>query len=132
MTVDQELRDYMLYTLVTLDHAKPIPFVIVFHGSPIDAAGMEAYINFDAEADKAGFLAAWPNACGGLWSYAEGGSKDDDEDIVAKLIQQLEGQYPIDRSRTFLAGVSAGTWMEFRLACDLASTITAIASEPER
>lgn len=128
MTVDGELRDSMLYAPPTLDHSRPIPLVIVFHGSPIDAAGMEDLIHFDEEADKGQFLAAWPNGCGGFWSYAEGGSKLADEDFVVKMIQQLESRYSIDQARVFLTGVSAGTWMEYRLACDLPGMITAIAS----
>jgi len=128
MTVDGQLRDYMLYTPSTLDQSKPIPLVIVFHGSPIDAAGMESYIHFNTEADKGGFLAAWPNGCYGLWSYAAGGSKTADEDFVVKLIDQLESRFSINRSRVYLAGLSSGTWMEYRLACDDAAMITAIAS----
>src|SRR5207248_1671938 len=128
MTVDGELRDYMLYMPPTLDHSRPIPLVIMFHGSPVDAAGMEDLIHFDAEADKGRFLAAWPNGCDGLWSYADGGSKIADEDFVEKMIQQLESRYSIDQARVFLAGLSAGTWVEYRLACDLAGMITAVAS----
>lgn len=128
ITVDGELRDYMLYVAPTLDRSRPIPLVIMFHGSPIDAAGMEDLIHFDAEADKGRFLAAWPNGCDGLWSYADGGSKIADEDFVQKMIKQLEARYSIDQARVFLAGLSSGTWMEYRLACDLAGMITGVAS----
>lgn len=100
----------------------------MLHGSPIDAAGMENLIHFDAEATTAGFLEASPNGCDGFWSYAEGGPKSVDEHFISKVIDQLESQYQIDKARVFIVAVSAGTWVAYRLACDLASQIAAIAS----
>jgi polyhydroxybutyrate depolymerase len=128
LTVDGKLRDYRLFRPPTLDLTRPVPLVVMLHGSPIDAAGMENIIHFDDEATTAGFLTASPNGCDGFWSYAEGGPKAVDEHFVSKVIDQLESQFQIDRARVFIVAVSAGTWVAYRLACDLASQIAAIAS----
>jgi polyhydroxybutyrate depolymerase len=128
LTVDGKLRDYRLFRPPTLDLTRPVPLVVMLHGSPIDAAGMENIIHFDDEATTAGFLSASPNACDGFWSYAEGGPKSVDEHFISKVIDQLESQFQIDQARVFIVAVSAGTWVAYRLACDLSSQIAAIAS----
>jgi polyhydroxybutyrate depolymerase len=128
LTVDGKLRDYRLFRPPTLDLTRAVPLVVILHGSPIDAAGMENIIHFDDEATTAGFLAASPNGCGGFWSYAEGGPKSVDEHFISKVIDQLESQFQIDKARVFIVAVSAGTWVAYRLACDLSSQIAAIAS----
>ncbi len=128
LTVDGRLRDYRLFQPSGLDSTKPFPLVLVLHGSPQDAAGLERIIHFDDEATTAGFLEASPNGCGGFWSYAEGGSKSVDEDFITKVINQLESRFAVDKTRVFIAAVSAGTWVAYRLGCDLSNQITAIAS----
>lgn len=128
MTVDGRIRDYRLFTPSALDTTKPIPLVVTLHGSPIDAAGFEDFIHFDSEAAEAGFLEASPNGCDGLWDYAEGRSKVADEDFIQRMLKELESQFSIDKTSVFVMGASAGSWMAYRLACDLASSITGIAS----
>lgn len=128
MTVDGKRRDYRLFQPPSLDVSKPVALVVMLHGSPSDATGFESIIQFDQEAASAGFLEASPNGCQGFWSYAEGGPKQADDDFIQKVIEQLEARFSINRSRVFLAGASAGSWVEYRLACDLADQVSAIAS----
>jgi polyhydroxybutyrate depolymerase len=128
LTVDNRLRDYRLFQPPNLDLTKPTPLVIMLHGSPADAAAMESIIHLDDEATTAGFLEASPNGCGGFWSYAEGGPKAVDENFIGRVIDQLESKFRIDKARVFIVAVSAGTWVAYRLACDLSNQIAAIAS----
>lgn len=128
LTVDGKLRDYRVFSPPGLDTTKPVPLVIMLHGAPIDAQGFENNIHFDQEASAAGFLSISPNGCAGKWSYADGGPKTADDDFIQKVMEQVEANFPIDKARVFLVGASAGTWVEYRLACDMAAQITAIAS----
>lgn len=128
ITVDGKLRGYRLFRPAALDHTKPIPLVVALHGSPGDADQWESVAHFDEEATTAGFLAAYPNGCDGYWSYTEGGSKVPDVDFISKLIDRLESEFRIDKGRVFVVGVSAGSVMTYRLACDLSNQIAAIAS----
>jgi polyhydroxybutyrate depolymerase len=89
---------------------------------------MEDAIHFDNEAAKAGFLAASPNGCSGLWSYTRGGSKVADEDFIGQMIHRLEGEFTIDKARVFVVAASAGSPVAYRLACDFSNEIAAIAS----
>jgi polyhydroxybutyrate depolymerase len=126
LTVDGKLRDYRLFRPPTLEHTKPVPLVLVLHGSPIDAAGFESVIHLDSEAAMAGFLSASPNGCNGFWDYAEGRSKVADETFISQVIRQLKTEYSI--SKIYVVAASAGSWMAYRLACDLSGEIAAIAS----
>jgi len=128
LTVDGRRRDYRLFTPPGLITAKPVPLVIVLHGAPIDAQGFENVIHFDREATAGGFFAASPNGCDGMWSYADGGPKTADDDFIQKVIEQLEANLPINKGRLYIVGASAGSWVAYRLACDIADQITAIAS----
>ena len=128
MTVDGKRRDYRLFIPPSLPPTRPVPLVVVLHGAPIDAQGFENLIHFDAVAAKAGFISASPNGCGGMWSYADGGPKEADDDFIEQTIVQLESKYPVDSKRVYLVGASAGSWLEYRLACDFADHVTAIAS----
>jgi polyhydroxybutyrate depolymerase len=125
MVVDGKLRDYRTYRPPTLTDNKPIPLIIVLHGSPIDAAGFEDVIHFQAEASTAGFIAVYPDGCHEDWDQSHGSY---DVDFVSKMLDRLESQLPIDRSRVYVTGASAGAFMAYRLACDLANRFAAVAS----
>ncbi|HEV2218182.1 MAG TPA: hypothetical protein VGV88_11480 [Candidatus Dormibacteraeota bacterium] len=126
--VDGKLRDYRLFRPSTVDYSKPVPLVVVLHGSPIDAQGMEDLVHFDDEAVAGQFMTAGPNGCNGYWSYAERGPYQADEDFIRQMISEIETTYPVDKSRVYVVGASAGSWVAYRLACDLADEIAAIVS----
>jgi polyhydroxybutyrate depolymerase len=125
MIVDGKYRDYRLYRPPTLDATKPVPLVVVLHGMPIDAAGFEDVLHFQAEASAGGFIAAYPDGCDEDWDQS---ARSYDVDFVNKMLDQLEGEFQIDQSRVYVVGGSAGAFMAYRLACDIAGRIAAIAS----
>ena len=108
LQVDGKLRDYRLLRPSTVDFSKPVPLVIVLHGSPADAQSFEDLIHFDNEAIAGKFMTAGPNGCSGYWSYAERGPYQADEDFIRQMINDLEARYPVDRSRIYVVGASAG------------------------
>ena len=128
LQVDGKLRDYRVFRPSTADYSKPVPLVIVLHGSPADAQSFEDVIHFDAEAVAGNFMTAGPNGCSGFWSYAERGPYQADEDFIRQMVNDLEAKYPVDSSRIYVVGASAGSWVAYRLACDLAGEIAAIVS----
>lgn len=125
MIVDARLRDYRLFTPPGLDTARPFPLVIVLHGAPDEAADFEDLIHFQREAANEGFMAVYPDGCDQDWNQA-GGSYD--VHFLAKLIDELESRYLVDRTRVYVVGASAGAFMAYRLACDMADRLAAIAS----
>jgi polyhydroxybutyrate depolymerase len=125
MTVNNLLRDYRVFRPPTLDTTQPMPLVILLHGSPIDAAGMEGVIHVDAQATAGGFLSVFPDGCSMDWDQRHGSI---DVDFISHMVDRLEAEYSIDRSRVYLVGSSAGGFMAYRLACDLADRFAAMAS----
>lgn len=128
LVVDGKRRDYRLFQPPGLVNSKPIPLVIALHGTPMSSDQWQSIAHFDDEATKAGFLAAYPDGCNGAWQYSDGGSKVPDLDFISQVIDRIETEFPIDKARVFMVGVSAGSVMTYRLACDLSKQIVAIAS----
>ena len=125
LAVNNLLRDFRVFRPATLDGSKPMPLVILLHGSPTDAAGTEDVIHFDAQATAGGFLNVYPDGCSMDWDERHASL---DVDFISHLIDRLESEYSIDKSRVYLVGISAGGFMAYRLACDLANRIAAVAS----
>ena len=125
LTVNNLLRDYRVFRPATLDASKPLPVVIFLHGYPFDAAGTASGTQFDAQASAGGFLSIFPDGCSMDWDPQHGSP---DVDFISHLIDRLGSEYSIDKSRVYLVGISAGGFMAYRLACDLANRIAAVAS----
>jgi polyhydroxybutyrate depolymerase len=128
LTVDGKLRNYRVFQPTSHNLSKPVPLVIALHGTPMNADDLATISRIDDEAAKAQFLAAYPNGCQGSWEYPDGGPKAPQVDFISQMISRLEAKFPIDKSRIFVVGVSAGSVMAYRLACDLSSQIAAVAS----
>jgi len=124
MIVGTKFRDYRIYQPPSLDMTKPVPLVVVLHGSPIDASGIEDVIHFQAEASAGGFLAVYPDRCDQDWDPSHNSY---DLVFAGKMLDKLESEFQIDRSRVYVAGVSAGGIMAYRFACDMADRIAAVA-----
>ena len=128
LTIDGKLRDYRLFRPSAHAGEKPVPMVIALHGTPMSADDFAMLAHFDDEAATAGFLAVYPNGCQGGWGYPDGEPKAPQVDFISKVIDQVERTYQVDTKRMFVVGVSAGSVMAYRLACDLSNQIAAIAS----
>lgn len=125
LTVDNRLRDYRLFRPASLDTSRPVALVIVMPPPTADADALENIIHFDAEASTAGFVTASPNGCESNFPYIQGGSKVADEDFVRKMILTLESQFQV--SKVGVVSVSGSSRIAYRLACDMADRISAVA-----
>jgi len=127
---DGRSRSYLVH--LPLDFEGRLPVVIVFHGSGGSGQGIKALTEFEQLADQSGFYVAYPDA---ISDWAEGcdcSQADlagiDDVQFTSDLIDALDAELGIDRSRVFVAGFSQGGLMVFRLACDLADEVAGIAT----
>jgi polyhydroxybutyrate depolymerase len=116
----------------------PAPLVIMLHGYTASGALEESYLNVTALSDARGFLYAYPDGTkdplgNGFWNATDAccGSGDrtvDDSAYLSRLIGEIEARYSVDPKRVFLFGHSNGGFMSYRMACDHADQIAAIAS----
>jgi len=131
--VDGQKRSYLLHVPKSYAHEqKQVPLVLVFHG----AFGSSHITRWDSrmseQAEKDGFIVAYPNALFGTWNAGNccGISKIkiiNDVGFVSQLIDQLQKKYRIDPKRIYVAGVSNGGMLAYKLGRELSDRIAAIA-----
>jgi polyhydroxybutyrate depolymerase len=144
ITVDQTARDYVLHVPPALPDGA-VPLVIVLHGGGGSAKSAIAQSGFDAEADKRGFIAAYPegsdksrpllNALGkpGFLTWNAGGCCGvavergmDDVGFIRAMVADIAKDHAIDPKRIYATGLSNGGMMAYRLACEASDLVAAI------
>jgi polyhydroxybutyrate depolymerase len=114
-----------------------LPAILNFHGAGSNAQQQERYSAMDAAADRAGYLAVYPNGtgrgtraltwnAGGCCAWAER-NRIDDVGFTRALLDDLATRIRVDRARVYATGISNGGMMAFRLGVEAADLIAAIA-----
>ncbi|MBI5715706.1 MAG: dienelactone hydrolase family protein [Chloroflexi bacterium] len=136
IVVDGRTRTYTVHVPIKI--TTPTSLVIVLHGGGGNDDNAERMTGMSAKADKEGFVVVYPNGSGRLddklltWNsgnccgYALD-EKIDDTKFISALIDQMIATHKIDPKRVYVTGISNGGMMSYKLACDLANKIAAIA-----
>ena len=131
-------RSFLLHVPPSYRPGHPLPLVLVLHGHLGNAnVAMEAS-GMNEEADRRGFVVAYPNGTGPLryaflsWNAATccGSSRSSRVDDVAfadSLAAALARAGLADPRRVYAAGFSVGGMLALRLACERAGTFAAVA-----
>jgi polyhydroxybutyrate depolymerase len=130
-------RAYFVHTPPGYDGKKSLPLVLVLHGGGQNPESAEWMSGMSAKADTENFLVAYPKGTGRLsrmptWNsgnccgYALE-NKVDDVAFLSALIDKLKREYSVDSRRVYVTGISNGGMMSYRLACEAADKIAAIA-----
>ena len=118
LTVDGRQRTYQLYRPATAHAGAPL--VIVLHGAVGTGRQAEQAYGWDAEADKRGFLVAYPDGVNRTWNAGPGccgvAARDNVDDVA--FITRLAAAVPADPHRIYATGISNGAMLTYRLACD--------------
>jgi polyhydroxybutyrate depolymerase len=107
--------------------------VIVLHGVFGSGFGMENDSGFDAQAERLGWIAAYPDGVLDGWdafgSTSSWGSHPGADDVafIGSLIDRLEASDNVDPARVYVTGISRGGMMTYRLGCALSGRVAAIA-----
>lgn len=139
LTHDNRERSYILYVPASVDWSKPVPLVFVFHGGTGNARNAIKMSGFNAVADRYGFLVVYPNGTSRLsdevlltWNggsccgYAQTANIDD-VGFVRAIAADVQTLARVDPKRIYATGMSNGGIMSYRLACQAADLIAAIA-----
>ncbi len=131
-------RPATLFVPPVYDPGTPAPLIVLLHGYGANGAGQDAYMGFSAIANTHGFLLLLPdglldptsrrfwnatNACCNFFA-----STTDDSAYIRGLIDETRAQYTVDERRIYVTGHSNGGFMSYRMACDHADVVAAIAS----
>jgi polyhydroxybutyrate depolymerase len=135
LQVGEATRTYRLYKPHTLAKSS-VPLLLVLHGGGGSGSAMEGLTlaQFNRIADKYGAIIVYPDGVGRGWNDGRSdlhakAVKDDIDDVgfLRALVEHLAAEQPINRSRVYATGISNGGLMSYRLACDAADLIAAVA-----
>ena len=127
-------RWYILHIPSNYDASRPIPVVLIFHGFKLKAEDMIRITGFNTQANSAGFVAVYPQGSGKQPAWNGGRccgeaqkQNVDDVGFIRLLLADLGKVINVDTKRVYATGFSNGAIMSYRLGCDLADQIAAIA-----
>lgn len=127
-------RQYFVHVPLSYDGRAPLPLVLVLHGATQSPESIERMSGMSALADTETFLAVYPKGTGRLPTWNAGAccgyameNRVDDVGFIDALIGKLERDYAVDRKRIFATGISNGGMLSYRLGCELANKVAAIA-----
>lgn len=125
-----QLRTYYLYTPKSYNPNRPMPLVLVFHGSNGTGHSIADVTRFNDLAEKKGFIVVYPDGINHNWRIRRGGffPKVDDVSFASALIAHLKQVRNIDSRRIYATGFSKGGILTQNLACELSNQIAAFAS----
>jgi len=118
------------------DTTEQIPMVIIMHGLGGSSADMEGLTDYFIDS---GVVPIFPQAyfyenlpeigSTTVWNFGALSDLYDDVQFIEDLIDYMVLNHSfVDTNRVYATGYSAGGYMSYRLACDLADRITAVAS----
>jgi polyhydroxybutyrate depolymerase len=130
-------RPFTLYVPSSYRSGTALPLLVLLHGYTSSGSGQERYLEIAPEAEKRGILYAVPDGTmdgrrNRFWNATDAccnfyGSTVDDATYLTEVIAAVSDKYSVDPARIYLAGHSNGAFMSFRMACDHADLIAAIA-----
>lgn len=133
------VRTYTLALPPGHDVGPLVPLILALHGGGGNSAQFESTNLLTPKAHAAGFAVVYPNGVGrplasSIQSWNGGGCCDyaqdqniDDVGFLRALIVELTSRYRLDPKRVYATGHSNGGVMTYRLGCELADRIAAIA-----
>ncbi len=134
LEVDGRTRSYYVHAPANYDGKTPLPVVIVLHGATQGAQSAEKMSGMSELADREHFLAVYPSGTGRAVTWNAGNccgyalmNNVDDVAFLRAMIAKIESQYPVDRRRIYMTGISNGAMMSFRAACEMADVVAAVA-----
>jgi polyhydroxybutyrate depolymerase len=111
----------------------PYPVVLALHGGGGQALGMRR-VGFETVADAEGFAVVYPQGLNRGWNDGRLGARivarsggADDVAFIREVIDRLVEEGFADPRRVYATGPSNGGIMSYRIACDLADRVAAVA-----
>jgi polyhydroxybutyrate depolymerase len=115
----------------------PAPLIVFLHGYGSNATNHDAYLGVTDQARTRGTYVLLPEGTMSprgrqFWDATDAccnftGTAVDDVAYLGGLIQEAIEARPVDASRVYVFGHSNGGFMAYRLACDLADEVVAVA-----
>ncbi|MEK6677348.1 MAG: PHB depolymerase family esterase [Planctomycetota bacterium] len=124
---DNRHRTYFLHVPIGYDGQAPMPLVVMLHGGGGTGFQVARDTGFNDLADAQGFHVVCPNAFpitpfDKVWADGRGTSLNevrgvDDVGFVNAVVDYVSARLHVDDKRVYLAGVSNGSILAHRIAC---------------
>lgn len=118
-TLTIETQDGPRTAIVEAQGEKPRPTIIVLHGAYMGASIAARATHFKESAAAHGYNAVFPHGLGRVWidgrNFRTGA---DDVGFLKALAARLVADGVADQRRLYLAGISNGGFMTFRMMCE--------------
>ena len=129
-TYDGRPRTFVLHIPEGL--LAPAPLVVALHARSHTADRLREISDFEALADREGFVVAFPSGAGGAWNAGiccdpSAEQAIDDVAFLDEVLQIARTKAPIDPTRISMSGGSNGAMMALRYACERADVIASAA-----
>lgn len=132
-------RKVLVHVPPSYTGSSKVPLVLALHGGGGDIGFAVRMFGFNEKADKEGFIVAYPNGSGrmgdhvltwnatGCCGYAKARHQND-VGFIRSLLERLETEYNVDKSRVYCVGFSNGAMMVYKLASEMPEAFAAFAS----
>lgn len=129
--VDGNTRTYNYHLPPGYSNIKKYPLILNLHGNGSTKDQQEYYSEFNAVADSAGIIMAYPQGLSNTWNSGfsfpyNSGTRD--PEFLLRLVDTLSGKYSIDTNKVYICGMSMGGFMSYRMACEYPEKFAAMAS----
>lgn len=120
-------RSFLVHAPPAYDGSTRLPVVFDFHGLGGNSNQQKNLSRWDDVGDAEGFITVYPQGIDNSWNAGLCCSDGDDVSFVRQIISTLASDTCIDTRRIFASGCSNGGGMSYKLACEAADVIAAIA-----
>jgi polyhydroxybutyrate depolymerase len=127
------VRQYKVHVPPGYDPKLPTPLLFCIHGLGQDALLFcVSGAAWDKKSDEGGFILVMPNGYQNSWNAgtccgAASTSMLDDVGLFRAIFAEVGKHVNVDLDRVYATGLSNGGYMSYRLACDAADLVTAVA-----
>lgn len=124
ITVNGQQRTFRLYRPASVSTTAPTPLVVMLHGALGTGKQAEDSYGWDAKADAAHFIVAYPDGLNRSWAVSNNccgppaANHVDDVAFITQMVQAISDQLSIDKNRIYVSGISNGGALAYRLACN--------------
>ena len=127
-------REYLLYVPSSYRHGQDTPLLLAFHDTNGNAVAMAGLSELNTWAEQYAVLVAYPEGLllDGIQVF-DAGLRDfssaprDDVDFARAIVDDVAGWASVDRKRVYSTGFSNGARVSYRIACEAAYLVAAIA-----
>jgi polyhydroxybutyrate depolymerase len=108
------------------------PLVIMLHAGGGSAKSFERWTGFDETAENGGAIVVYPDGIGRTWNAGTCcgipyRTHVDDVGFIRSLVDRIHEKYGVDRKRVYIAGMSNGGMMAYRVAAEAPEMVAAAA-----